>query len=228
MKFIVIEGLDGSGKTTQIRLIERYLQEKQIKSKFLHFPRPDAPFYGEMISRFLRGELGDINRVDPYVIAMLYAGDRKDASETITKWLRDGYAVIADRYLYSNIAFQCAKLHDEGKIKKLAQWIKQFEYDYNHIPIPDLNLFLKVPFEFTRKSLLKNRKGADREYLNGAVDIHEANLDFQQKVREVYLWQVDTNDDFEEILCSENESMMLSPEQIFGKIKKRIDAILEV
>ncbi len=228
MKFIVIEGLDGSGKSTQIDLVEEYLQEKNIKSKFLHFPRPGAPFYGELISRFLRGELGAIDKVDPYVVAMLYAGDRNDASELINGWIEEGYAVIADRYLYSNIGFQCAKLNNIDEKEKLAKWIKSFEYEYNKIPIPDLNLFLKVPPSFTSQSLTKRREGADRDYLKGNDDIHEADLGFQGKVRDVYLWQVDQNDDFDQIDCSDETGNMLTPDEIFKKIKDKIDNILNL
>lgn len=228
MKFIVIEGLDGSGKSTQIELVEKYLQEKNIKSKFLHFPRPEAPFFGEMISRFLRGELGDIESVDPYLVAMLYAGDRNDAAKMIRDWLSDGYAVIADRYLYSNIGFQCAKLNTVEEKDKLARWIKKLEYEYHGIPVPDLNLFLKVPYEFTQSSLKKRREGADRDYLQGNDDIHEADLDFQGQVRNIYLWQVKQNADFEEIDCGDSNNQMLSPELIFDKIRNRLNEILNL
>ena len=228
MKFIVIEGLDGSGKSTQIKLVEEYLKEKKIKSKFLHFPRPEAPFFGELISRFLRGELGAIDKVDPYVVAMLYAGDRNDASATINDWLSHGYAVIADRYLYSNIAFQCAKLKTHEEKAKLAKWIKELEYNYFGIPIPDLNLFLKVPYLFTEASLKKRRTGSDREYLNGNDDIHEADLDFQKEVRNIYLWQVGENPDFDEINCSGSDNSMLPAGDIFEKIKLKLNIVLNL
>ena len=227
MKFIVIEGLDGSGKTTQLNLVEDYLKQQNIKSKFLHFPRTDSPFFGELISRFLRGELGAIDRVDPYVVALLYAGDRQNAAEMINNWLKEGYAVIADRYLYSNIGFQCAKLPEGDKRIKLARWIKELEYDHYKIPVPDLNLFLKVPFSFTKNSLLSRRSGSDRDYLLGNDDIHEADLEFQKKVRDVYLWQVENNEDFEEINCMEGKEGMLKPQAVFQKIKNRIDQIIK-
>src|SRR5512147_2233192 len=128
MNFIVIEGLDGAGKSTQIRMVEEYLLSRKIKSKFIHFPRTDSPVYGDLISRFLRGELGNIDTVNPYLIALIYAGDRYDAAEMLRNWMNEGFVIIADRYLYSNIAFQCAKLRNADEQKKLAVWIKELEY----------------------------------------------------------------------------------------------------
>jgi dTMP kinase len=228
MKFIVIEGLDGSGKSTQINLIKKYFEGKGIRSKFIHFPRMDSSIYGDLIARFLRGELGDINSVNPYLIALIYAGDRNDASSQLIRWMQQDYVVIADRYLYSNIAFQCAKLADPEQKSKLAKWIKMLEYNYNKIPVPDLNLFLNVPFDFTKKSLLNGRNGSDRDYLKGSVDIHEADLSFQEKVREVYLWQVNDNPDFEMIECGDVQGKMLDPGLIANNIITRIESKLSI
>jgi dTMP kinase len=226
MKFIVIEGLDGSGKSTQISIIKEFLERKKIKSKFVHFPRTDSPVYGNLVSRFLRGELGDINTVNPYLAALIYAGDRNDAAQLIRQWMQEGYVVIADRYLYSNIAFQCAKLQNTEERIKLAQWIKYFEYEYNKIPVPDLNLFLNVPFEFTINSLRLERQGEDRNYLKGGTDIHEADMAFQERVRDVYLWQVKENSDFELIECIDQQGNMLSVEEISKKIIDKAESKL--
>jgi dTMP kinase len=222
MGFIVIEGLDGSGKSTQIGLIENYFREQGTRTKFIHFPRTNTLIWGELISKFLRGDLGDIDTVNPYLVALIYAGDRKDAADQLMRWMKEGHVVIADRYLYSNIAFQCAKIEDRKEQVKLARWIKHFEYEYNKIPLPDLNLFLDVPFHFTEKSLGKRREGADRNYLNGATDIHEADLVFQQRVRDIYLEQVRLNTDFEQVGCADTEGRMLSPEEIAGHIVQMI------
>lgn len=218
MNFFVTEGLDGSGKSTQIKLLTSYFEEHKIAFKYLHFPRTDSPVFGDLISKFLRGELGDINNVHPYLVALIYAGDRKDASETVKKWLEEGYVVMIDRYVHSNIAFQCAKITDIKEKQKLRDWINYLEYDYFKIPKPDLSLFLDVPFSFTTQKLSRGRSGADRKYLGGAKDIHEEDLTFQQKVREVYLWQVEEEWDFQMIDCSSQKGEMLSPEEIFKKI----------
>ena len=222
MRFIVIEGLDGSGKTTQIKLFLKYLDEKSISYRYLHFPRTDSPFYGELIARFLRGDFGDIEKVHPYLVALIYAGDRNDAKEIIMEWLNTGYIVIADRYVNSNIAFQCAKLKNKKARQDLKNWILHFEYDYHRIPKPDLNIFLDVPFEFTKRKLSGTRKGDDRRYLKGQNDIHEKSLDFQKEVREIYLEISKFDPTFIRIDCSDGDGGILSPEEIFAKIVDRL------
>jgi dTMP kinase len=223
IRFIVVEGVDGSGKSTQINLLTQYFEAKNTPYKYIHFPRTDSPVYGALIARFLRGDFGNINAVDPYLVALLYAGDRKDASEMVKEWLDAGYLVIMDRYVYSNIAFQCAKIPDRHKQESLREWILNLEYAYNHIPKPELNILLDVPFSFTQKKLSGNREGSERDYLMGLRDIHEDDLDFQKKVREMYLWQAQTCDDLRIIDCTNNAGEMHAPETIFNRILHEIE-----
>ena len=89
------------------------LATRGIESEYLHFPRFDAPIYGDLIARFLRGELGALEQVNPYLVALLYAGDRAEAAPMIRGWLSEGKAVIVDRYVYSNVGYQCAKFKTE-------------------------------------------------------------------------------------------------------------------
>lgn len=221
MRFVVIEGLDGSGKSTQINLLRKYLEEKNIKHKYLHFPRTDSSFYGELVGKFLRGEFGEINQVNPYLVAMIFAGDRNDAKEMIRAWLDEGYFVLLDRYVNSNIAFQCAKLNSGLEKDKLKDWILRLEFEYNALPKPDINIFLDVPFEFTSKQLSIVRSGGDREYLNGATDIHESSLDFQKEVKDIYL-SLEGQEFYKILNCSDKKGQMLGPEEIFNKIVKTV------
>ena len=170
--FIVLEGVDGSGKSTQIAALREMFAQKGIPTEYLHFPRFDAPYFGDLIARFLRGELGGVEQVDPYIVAMLYAGDRRDAAAMIRGWMAEGKVVICDRYVYSNIGYQCAKVADAAEREKLREWILSLEYDYFAIPRPDVSLFLDVPFAFTERKLLQDvREGDDRAYLHGKKDI---------------------------------------------------------
>ena len=219
MSFIVIEGLDGAGKSTQLKYLGNYLNQNDISCETMHFPRTDSPFFGELVSRFLRGELGALSEVDPYVVAMLYAGDRMDASTLLRSWLASNKTILLDRYVYSNIAFQCAKLNGLDQQDTLRDWIYRLEYDYFKIPKPDLNIFLDVPGDFTVSRLTNSRSGSDREYLKGNTDIHEEDLSFQERVRRVYLRQEELDTNFKVISCAKENGEMAQPEEIFQRIK---------
>ena len=220
MKFFVIEGVDGAGKSTQIKMLRNFFAERGYKCEYMHFPRTDDPYFGELIARFLRGEFGALNEVDPYLVAMLYAGDRKDASETIRNWLKEGKIVLLDRYTYSNIAYQCAKLKDVKAQVELMKWILDLEFSHFAIPRPDLNIFLDVPFEFTEKKLMVTRTGDDRSYLNGSRDIHEESLIFQKNVRDIYLRVAQKDDRLALVDCSTKNGVMLTPAEIFNLVVK--------
>jgi dTMP kinase len=158
--------------------------------------------------------------VDPYLVAMLYAGDRKDASTTLTNWLTDGKIVLLDRYTYSNIAYQCAKLEEISEQDKLMNWILSLEFIHFAIPKPNLNIFLDVPFAFAEKNLTKIRTGNDRNYLNGTKDIHEESLVFQKKVRDLYLRVSASDDHLAVVECINSDGAMLTPSGIFELIIK--------
>lgn len=223
---IVLEGLDGAGKSTQIKLLRDKLVERGIESEYLHFPRFDAPIYGDLIARFLRGELGGLNDVNPYLVALLYAGDRADAAKMLRKWMESGKVVILDRYVYSNISYQCGKLKDRESRNELSQWILDLEYNHFAIPRPDISFFLDVPFEFTKRKLEEQREGDDRDYLKGKKDIHESSLDLQQSVREVYLSASETDSTLQIINCVSKSGEMETPENIFEKIWNSVESIL--
>ena len=222
MSFIVIEGLDGAGKSTQVEMIANYIKNQNKEVEYIHFPSMNSKVFGEMIARFLRGEFGGIKDVNPYLVALLFAGDRFNLSGKINEWLNLGKTVINDRYVYSNIGFQCAKLTEEQEQNKLAEWIFDMEYNYFKIPKPDLSIFLDVPFEFTKQRLAENRKGKDRDYLNGNTDIHETDLDFQKKVRKTYLNAIEKDKDFIKIECFDNNNKILKPEIISSNIIKEL------
>ena len=213
--FIVLEGLDGAGKSTQIRYLQDFFEAQNRKSQLIHFPRFDAPVYGPLIAQFLRGELGAMDEVSPTLVALLFAGDRYHAVPQIRSWLSYGYVVIADRYVYSNIAYQCAKEEDEVRQERLRNWILQTEFGDFNLPRPDLNLFLDVPLDFVAQKLNAPRDGEDRAYLKGKSDIHESNLSFQKLVRQVYLAQSEMDPNFTVIPCADTNGAMLPASEIF-------------
>lgn len=226
--FIVLEGLDGAGKSTQIRMLRQLFADRGVESEYVHFPRFDSPVYGQLIARFLRGEFGGVQEVDPYLVALIFAGDRADAAPQIRQWLAEGKAVVLDRYVYSNVGFQCAKLPAGEERDRLADWIVNLEFGHNALPRPDLSLFLDVPFAFTERKLSEVREGDDRDYLQGGQDIHEASLQLQQDVRSVYLASAAKDPSLRVVDCSDASGAMESPEGIFAKIRAELTPILGV
>ncbi len=224
--FIVLEGLDGAGKSTQIRMLRQLFADRGVESEYVHFPRFDSPVYGQLIARFLRGEFGGVQEVDPYLVALIFAGDRADAAPQIRQWLAEGKAVVLDRYVYSNVGFQCAKLPAGEERDRLADWIVNLEFGHNALPRPDLSLFLDVPFAFTERKLSELREGDDRDYLQGGQDIHEASLQLQQDVRSVYLASAAKDPSLRVVDCSDASGAMESPEGIFAKIREELIPIL--
>ncbi len=223
---IVLEGLDGAGKSTQVRKLKEYLAQRCGELDYIHFPRYDAPVYGSLISRFLKGDFGTNETVHPQLVALLFAEDRHAAAPAIRRALQEGKTVLLDRYVYSNIAYQCAKLRDPVERERLRDWIFNTEYGAFDLPVPDLNLFLDVPIGFVQRSLSQERMGEDRSYLEGAQDIHEASIGFQEDVRSIYVAQTRLDRHFLRIDCSDAAGEMLPPDEIFTKVRATIDPYL--
>ena len=226
MPFIVLEGLDGAGKSTQLNKLISFIDEKGARYEYLHFPRFDAPFYGDLIARFLRGEFGAADQVSPWLVALLFAGDRAEAAGMMQQWLDEGKFVLTDRFVYSNIAYQCAKVSDKTERDRLADWILDLEYRFNKIPRPDVSLFLDVPFHFTESRLSEVRDGEDRSYLEGGRDIHESSLELQKRVRQVYLEKASEDPGLKVIDCSDGNGAIDTPDNNFLKILNEIRGLL--
>ena len=220
---VVLEGLDGAGKSTQVKKLRNYLESLFGSIEYIHFPRYDAPVYGDLISRFLRGDFGGNEAVHPQLVALLFAEDRHGAAPEMKKILSEGGTVLLDRYVYSNIAYQCAKVRNVAEAENLRNWIFNTEYGNFELPKPDLNIFLDVPIAFVEQKLKSSRGGEDREYLEGAQDIHEADIEFQKRVRSIYRRQCEIDPDFIRIDCSDEYGMMMSPGEIFAKVKAVVD-----
>lgn len=217
----VLEGLDGAGKSTQVRRLRAYLESLQGDVEYIHFPCYDS-FYGELVGKYLRGGFGRLDEVHPQLAALLYAEDRRIAGPRIKQALHEGKSVLLDRYVCSNIAFQCAKLpFDEAE--ELREWILNTEFGAFDLPRPDLSIILDVPIEFVEASLATNRSGSDRDYLKGRQDIHEADIEYQKKVRAMYLRQASLDPSIKVVDCSGSDGHILPPDAIFSKLKALVD-----
>lgn len=187
-KLIVLEGIDGSGKSTQVELVKKYFENHKLSFSFFHFPMYGHNEFSDLIARFLRGEFGSIDNVSPYFVANIYAMDRFMFLPILQEALKNVDVVLLDRYVFSNIAYQAAKYPLASKeTNDIKTWIMNFEFDFLNLPYPDLNIFFDVPIEVTKERMEAKREGSDRDYLNGKIDIHEADFLFQERVRQNYL-----------------------------------------
>lgn len=224
-KIITIEGLDGAGKSTQIELLTNRLSTASIKHKFIHFPMLNKGVYGNLIAEYLRGEYGSLENVHPKLVALLFAEDRNEHKKLLNQWLNEGYLIILDRYVHSNIAFQCAKTLTSAAKTELKNWILDFEFNHNELPHPHISFFLNVPFNHITDSLNKARTGSDRAYLNGKSDIHEDSIDLQRNVLKEYLAMLKEDPNFHEIKCFDEDSQWLKPIDIHESIFEKIIAL---
>ncbi len=172
-KIIVIEGTDASGKYTQSKLLVESLEKMGKDVVFFSFPRYET-FFGKLVKKYLQGEFGSLKEVKPELASLLYSLDRYDALPEIESLLRQEKVVVCDRYIASNVAHQAAKFEGIER-KKFIKWVESVE---SRLPKPDLTIFLDLPVEVSAK-LMHLRK---RE-----KDIHELDLDYLRKTRQVYV-----------------------------------------
>lgn len=187
-KLLVIEGTDGAGKSSQTKLISEFYKNQGLKVEQFHFPTYTHNEFGKVITHFLRGDFGKSENVNPYFVANIYAMDRYLFLDDLNKMLDENDIVVLDRYVFSNAAYQAAKFKiNSHQAHDIINWIIEFEFGFLGLPEHDLCLFLNVPLEITGARLAKNRIGQDREYLDGNIDIHEADLELQMRVHHTYV-----------------------------------------
>jgi dTMP kinase len=180
---IAIEGIDGSGKGTQAKLLHERLLASGVKSDLISFPRYSQTHFGAAIGRFLNGEFGQLNQVDPHLAATLYAADRFESLGMLTDLLASRDVVVSDRYVPSNIAHQGAKREGDAR-QQLTDWISTVEYQVFGLPQADLIIHLDLPAETAQELIAKKAK---RDYTDKAADLQEADRDYLTAVRQAYL-----------------------------------------
>lgn len=222
-KLIVIEGVDGSGKTTQFQLLSKRLTENNYSVQTMHFPRHQNPFFGIMVDQYLTGEFGDPTKLHPCLSSLLYAMDRWEAKKQLQNWLKEGF-VLLDRYTTSNVAHQSGKIADLKKRDEFLAWLDELEYNVLKIPKPDLVLVLDVPIKFVL-DLLEKRSQEDKGYIKGKKDMLESSIKHLTDTYQAYLYAVQKYDYWKKIECVENDQL-LSIEQIHEKIWDVVKRIL--
>ena len=180
-RLIAIEGIDGSGKRTQLDLLGNQLIAGGSRVYSTGFPQYDS-WFGKMVGQFLNGELGALETVDPHFTALLYAGDRFEAKPKIDAALDEGKIVLIDRYIGSNLAHQTARVAPE-KRTEFRKWIEHLEYDIYDLPREDLILYLRVPPSEAQKLVAQK---AARSYTSAKRDLLEASLRHLQDAADMY------------------------------------------
>jgi dTMP kinase len=180
-KLIAIEGIDGSGKRTQLELLEKALSARGQRVYSTNFPQYDS-WFGKMVGQFLDGKLGALEAVDPHFTALLYAGDRFEAKPRLEGALQDGKIVLVDRYIGSNLAHQTARA-PANKRDEFTAWIEHLEYAIYGLPHEDLVLYLRVPPAAAQQ--LVTQKSA-RSYTAAKQDLLEASLRHLEEAAERY------------------------------------------
>ena len=219
-KLIVIEGTDGSGKSTQFRLLTQRLNQEGHVYQTLKFPQYSEPS-SALIRMYLGGEFGsNPSDVNAYAASAFYAVDRYASYKKVWgQWYESGGLVVCDRYTTSNAVHQASKEPEHLRSEFLG-WLYDFEYKNLGLPRPDLTLYLDVPTDFTEQMM--RRREADT---NTAADIHEKDTDYLSLCRRTgrdaaayYGWTV--------IECIRG-SKMRSIEDIHEEIYRHVQRCLE-
>ncbi len=210
-KMIVVEGTDCSGKETQTSLLVQRLKKQGRKVERLSFPAYDTPT-GKIVGGPYLGKQyicegyfpeGAAN-VDPKVAALYYAADRKYNIPKILELLDNGYDVILDRYVESNMGHQGGKIFDKEERLKLYKDLEALEYGFLELPRPDLIIFLYVPY----KKVAELRAGRDEP-----ADQHEASPLHIRNAEHAYLELAEIHD-YKKIECVDKKGKMRDIEDI--------------
>ena len=219
-KLIVLEGIDGSGKSAQYRRLCARMEKQKIDYNHIVFPRYDKES-SALVRMYLSGQFGSHpGDVNPYAASTFYAVDRfASYREDWGKIYENGGLILSDRYTTSNAVHQASKEPPE-KQKAFLKWLYELEYDHMGLPKPDLVLYLDVPTDFT-ETLLRSREAATGTH----ADIHEADTAYLSASRRMgriaadfYGWKV--------ISCVA-EGKMRSMEDIHEEIYRYVKALLE-
>lgn len=197
-KLIVIEGLDGSGKSTQLELLEKNLKAKGVDCKAVSFPNYDNPS-STLVKMYLGGEFGKKpGDVNAFAASVFYSVDRYASFKADWgNYYNDGGTIVSGRYTTSNAVHQCSKL-PENEWTSFLDWLYDFEYNKIAIPKPDKVIFLDMPIEVSQKLLSKRYKGDETK-----KDIHESDTEYLAKCRKAAVFTAEYSN-WEIIPCSEN------------------------
>ncbi len=142
---IVFEGLDGSGKETQTKLIEKRLNDIGLKTIRIEFPNY-CNKYSLFVKEYLNGDFG--NNLNPYLISTFFGLDRFGVyKREMSGYIDEGYFILCDRYIYSNLIYQGSLIDNEDDRDKFFKWVLEFEYDICGLPKENMTFFMNLSLD---------------------------------------------------------------------------------
>jgi dTMP kinase len=225
-KLIVIDGIDGSGKSTQVKLLIKHLKKDGRKVKLIDFPEYYSNFFGKFISHCLSEQYYNWTHIHPKIASIVYAADRFESKDKIIKWLKEGNIVVADRYETTNQIHQGGKIANAKKRQAFIEWLAEMEYEIFKIPKPDYVFYLSLPLEVVLKLIKGRNKSGSRAYLHAKKDVHEKDANFLKNSRKSALWLAKTQKGWIQIDC-EKDGTIDTRENIHNKIYAKVKKIIK-
>lgn len=217
----MIDGTDGTGKTTQTALLVKHLHQDGRKVAIADFPRYGLPS-SYFIEQYLNGRYGGADSVDPYAASLFYALDRYDAKRALIKQLESGQIVVSNRFVTANMGHQGGKIKSRLARWRYFKWLDWLEHDLLGLPRPDLTIILHVPAALAQR--LVDRKGR-RDYIRKKRDLHESDLAHLKAAEQTYLEIARRFPKFTIVECVKNDKL-LSPAVIHEKIWEVVQKII--
>ncbi len=219
-KFIVIDGIDGSGKGTQTKLLIKALRRDKQKVKIINFPAYSSNFFGKFIGHCLAEQYFNFVQTHPKIASVLYAADRFESKNKIEKWLKQGFIVIADRYVSANQIHQGGKINNLKKRAAFIEWLHEMEYNVFKIPKPHAVFYLNVPLVIALKLIKQRSKNTGSK-----KDVHEKDINFLKNSQQSALWLAKNQKNWITINCLKNREMD-TPENIHQIIYSQVKKLL--
>ncbi len=222
-KLIVIDGTDGSGKSTQVKLLQKRLTKEGYTVKLLDFPEYYKNFFGKFIGHCLSEQYYNWINVHPKIASIAYAADRWESSKKIEEWLTKGYIVLANRYVSANQIHQGGKISNPKKRLNFIKWQEEMEYKVFKIPKPDAVFYLNVPLNIILRLIKERNKVSSRAYTGKKKDIVEGNIPYLTNSNKTALWLAKTQKGWIKIECVKDGVMGTREEihkEIYEKVKK--------
>lgn len=221
--FIVIDGLDGSGKATQTNLLAKHLAEMGVPSESIDFPRYNDNFFGAFIGECLADKHGDFLHLDPKIASTLYALDRFEAAPQIEEWRSTGRLVLSDRYVSANQIHQGGKIADEAERTAFLSWLEHVEHVILGVPRPDIVIYLRVSPETTLTLLTEKRQAKNQALGEGEKDQVESDRAYIDQSYACAGWLAATQPGWHIINCMEHGKMRTLESihnDVFGLVAK--------